>query len=107
VDGIKFVVDQLKAIPCSKLRVVFGMVKDKDIGKVLALLPKEAEYYFCKANLPRALDEKELQAQASAFGLLGNCYASVTEAYQFAERESIDTDVVFVGGSNFVVAELV
>ena len=107
VDGIKFVVDQLKAIPCSKLRVVFGMVKDKDIGKVLALLPKEAEYYFCKANLPRALDEKELQAQASAFGLLGNCYASVTEAYQFAERESIDTDVIFVGGSNFVVAELV
>jgi dihydrofolate synthase/folylpolyglutamate synthase len=107
VDGIKYVMEQLKSIPSSKLRMVFGMVKDKDIGKVLALLPKEAEYYFCKANLPRALDEKELQAQASAFGLLGNCYESVTEAYQFAERESIDTDVVFVGGSNFVVAELV
>lgn len=106
VDGIKYVMEQLKAISCSKLRMVFGMVKDKDINKVLALLPKDAEYYFCKANLPRALDEKELQAQASTFGLMGNCYVSVAEAYQTAQSESLETDVVFVGGSTFVVAEV-
>jgi dihydrofolate synthase/folylpolyglutamate synthase len=106
VDGIKYVMEQLKSIPSSKLRMVFGMVKDKDISKVLALLPKEAKYYFCKANLPRALDEKEMQAQASVFGLMGNCYASVIEAYKAAQSESIDTDVVFVGGSTFVVAEI-
>lgn len=106
VDGIKYVMEQLKSIPSSKLRMVFGMVKDKDISKVLALLPKEAKYYFCKANLPRALDEKEMQAQASVFGLMGNCYASVIEAYKAAQSESIDTDVVFVGGSTFVVAEV-
>ena len=106
VDGIKYVMEQLKSIPSSKLRMVFGMVKDKDISKVLALLPKEAKYYFCKANLPRALDEKEMQAQASVFGLMGNCYASVIEAYKAAQNESIDTDVVFVGGSTFVVAEI-
>jgi dihydrofolate synthase/folylpolyglutamate synthase len=106
VDGIKYVMEQLKSIPSSKLRMVFGMVKDKDISKVLALLPKEAKYYFCKANLPRALDEKEMQAQAYVFGLMGNCYASVIEAYKAAQSESIDTDVVFVGGSTFVVAEI-
>ncbi len=106
VDGIKYVMEQLKSIPSSKLRMVFGMVKDKDISKVLALLPKEAKYYFCKANLPRAVDEKEMQAQASVFGLMGNCYASVIEAYKAAQSESIDTDVVFVGGSTFVVAEI-
>ncbi len=106
VDGIKYVMEQLKSIPSSKLRMVFGMVKDKDISKVLALLPKEAKYYFCKANLPRALDEKEMQAQASVFGLMGNCYASVNLAYQAAQGESIETDVVFVGGSTFVVSEV-
>ena len=106
VDGIKYVMEQLKAIPCSKLRMVIGMVKDKDISKVLALLTKEAEYYFCKANLPRALDEKDLQAQAATFGLMGNCYASVNLAYQAAQGESIETDVVFVGGSTFVVSEV-
>lgn len=107
VDGIKYVMEQLKAIRCSKIRMVFGMVKDKDISKVLALLPKEAEYYFCKANLPRALDEKELQAQAATFGLMGNCYASVNAAYQSAQKEASDSDVIFVGGSTFVVAEVV
>jgi len=107
VDGIKYVMEQLKAISCSKLRMVFGMVKDKDVSKVLALLPKEAEYYFCKANLPRALDEKDLQAQAATFGLVGNCYASVKEAYQAAKGEANDSDVIFVGGSTFVVAEVV
>ncbi len=107
VDGIKYVMRQLTSIPCKKLRMVFGMVKDKDIRKVLALLPKDAEYYFCKAKLPRALDEKDLQAQASSFGLLGNCYASVIEAYQAAQKESTDEDVIFVGGSTFVVAEVV
>jgi dihydrofolate synthase/folylpolyglutamate synthase len=107
VDGIKYVMEQLKAISCSKLRMVFGIVKDKDVSKVLALLPEEAEYYFCKANLPRALDEKDLQAQAATFGLVGNCYASVKEAYQAAQGEANISDVIFVGGSTFVVAEVV
>ncbi len=107
VDGIKYVMRQLTSIPCKKLRMVFGMVKDKDIRKVLALLPKDAEYYFCKAKLPRALDEKDLQTQASAYGLMGSTYPSVIEAYQAAQKESTDEDVIFVGGSTFVVAEVV
>lgn len=105
--GIKEVLHQLKTIPYQKLHFVFGVVKDKDVTTVLKLLPKDAIYYFCKANIPRSLDENELKETASTFGLAGSCYASVKEAVIAAQSNAKENDLVFVGGSTFVVAEAI
>ncbi len=105
-DGIKYVMAQLATLKYNKLHIVFGVVKDKDIKKILALLPSSATYYFCKANLPRALNEIELQVQAKQYNLLGQCYNTVLEAYSAAQTQAKKDDVIFVGGSTFVVAEV-
>lgn len=105
--GIRLIVEQLEQQTFERLHIVFGMVSDKKIDQVLALLPKNAIYYFTKAQIPRALDEHKLQAQASAFGLTGNAYATVTEALSAAKKAASTTDFIFVGGSNFVVAEII
>ena len=97
---------QIANIDCDKLRMVFGMVGDKDIDGVLSLLPCDAEYYFCKADIVRAMPEEEMQTKAAAHGLKGRCFDSVAEAYKAAISESSENDFVFVGGSSFVVADL-
>ena len=85
--------------------MVFGQVNDKDIGTILALLPKEATYYFCKANIPRGLDADELKIQAESWGLTGNSYGSVRKALAAARKDAGSDDLIFIGGSTFVVAE--
>ncbi len=107
VAGIKEIVAQLKGLKYRKMRVVMGMVDDKNIDGVLALMPEFAVYYFAQANIPRALAKEKLQEQAKMYGLFGKVYDSVTEALQNAINEASKEDVVFVGGSTFVVAEVV
>ncbi len=103
--GIKEVLNQLKTIPYKKLHFVFGIVKDKDPATVLKLLPKDATYYFSKANIPRSLDENELMEIAAGFGLKGKAYPNVKEALESARSNASENDIVFVGGSTFIVAE--
>ena len=103
--GIQEVLNQLKTIPYKKLHFVFGVVKDKDPATVLKLLPKEAAYYFCKANIPRSLDENELMEIAAGFDLKGSAYPNVKEALKSARSNASENDLVFVGGSTFIVAE--
>ena len=103
--GIREVVGQLNQTPHKHLHMVFGQVNDKDIGTILALLPKEATYYFCKANIPRGLDADELKIQAESWGLTGNSYGSVRKALAAARKDAGSDDLIFIGGSTFVVAE--
>ncbi len=105
--GIIEVVSQIKKTPHKKLHIVFGVVNDKDPGIVLQHLPKKATYYFCKANLPRALNAMELAAIAMKFGLEGNVYPSVKIALKAAQTGALRGDLVFVGGSTFIVAEAI
>ncbi len=107
VGGFEYIVKQLTRQQYKTLRIVIGMVNDKDINGVLALLPKDAKYYFTKAKVTRALQPEELQEKAKEYGLNGNCYPSVTEAYEAAVKEASTDDFIFIGGSCFVVAEVV
>ncbi len=105
-EGIEVVVSQIRKIPFEKLHFVFGMVNDKDLALILPLLPAEAVYYFCKPDIPRGIDAELLQEHASRFGLRGNAYSSVTVAYRAAMSSAGRNDLVFAGGSTFVVAEI-
>ncbi|MCU0432260.1 MAG: bifunctional folylpolyglutamate synthase/dihydrofolate synthase [Bacteroidia bacterium] len=105
--GIKEVLRQIKATPHAQLHIVFGMVNDKDVNKVLKLLPQKAVYYFCAARLPRALAARELQSAAREFGLHGKVYRSVKQAVSAARKAANAHDLVYVGGSTFVVAEAI
>lgn len=105
--GIRYVMEQLQALPHRKLHVVLGMVSDKDVDAILPLFPADAVYYFTNAQIPRALKAELLQEKAAAFGLKGRSYVSVKSAYKAAIRNAKADDVVFVGGSTFVVAEVV
>ena len=104
--GIGEVVNQLKKYSYSKLWMVIGMVNDKDISKVLDLLPKEANYIFCQASIPRAMDAHELARKGNEKGLIGQVIPTVTEAFEFARKNADSDDLIFVGGSTFVVAEI-
>jgi dihydrofolate synthase/folylpolyglutamate synthase len=104
--GIGEVVNQLKKYSYSKLWMVIGMVNDKDISKVLDLLPKEANYIFCQASIPRAMDAYELARKGNEKGLIGQVIPTVTEALEFARKNASPDDLIFVGGSTFVVAEI-
>jgi dihydrofolate synthase/folylpolyglutamate synthase len=105
-DGIRAVVGQLKQTPYKKLHIVLGVVADKDMSKVLALLPTDARYYFTRASIPRAMDENELKRQALAFGLIGEPFPTVSEAMKSAQKNAAPEDLIFVGGSTFVVGEI-
>lgn len=105
-DGISEVVKQIGQTPFRKLHIVFGMVSDKDPQGVLKLLPKEAEYYFTKADIPRALAEDSLEAVACKMGLKGSKFHTVADAFKAAVGNAGKDDLVFVGGSTFVVAEV-
>ena len=104
--GITEVVQNINQTPHENLHLVIGMVKDKDISAVLALLPKDATYYFCQPQLERALPAKELAEQATSHQLKGKTFNSVAEALAAAKTNASANDLIFVGGSTFVVAEI-
>lgn len=105
--GLAFVLEQIAQTPHEKLHFVFGAVNDKEIGKILNMLPKKAVYYFCKADIPRGLDAADLSLAAKKVGLSGDAYPSVKAALKEARKRAGFNDLVFVGGSTFVVAEVV
>lgn len=106
IGGFQYIVPQILAQPCKQLRIVFGMVNDKDINAVLALMPKHALYYFTQASVARALPSHELQSLAAQHGLHGTTYSTVAEATQAALAEADKDDFIYVGGSSFIVADL-
>ena len=106
IDGIRYVTQQLKTIRYQKLHFVFGAVKEKSLDEIFQILPKEATYYFCQAKLPRALDAAELAKKASEFGLQGQVIPDVNEAKNSALKNAAKNDLIFIGGSTFVVAEI-
>ncbi len=106
-DGIQVIVSQLQKTTYKKLHMVIGAVNDKDVAGMLSKLPKKATYYFCKANIPRGLDAAVLKKNATKFGLKGKKFNSVNEALDAAKATAGKDDLIFVGGSTFVVAEVV
>ncbi|MFC4872010.1 bifunctional folylpolyglutamate synthase/dihydrofolate synthase [Negadavirga shengliensis] len=106
IDGVRAVVDQIKTMRYQQLYMVWGMVNDKDVDGVLALLPKKAHYIFCQAQLPRAMPADALKEKAKAFGIDGVAIDDVNEAIAYAKRKATPDDFIFVGGSTFVVAEI-
>ena len=105
VGGWEYLSKQLEQQTCRQLHIIFGMVSDKDLEGVLRLLPKKATYYFTKANNKRALSESTLQLEAMKFGLNGSTYPTVREAYTECMHNAMRDDVVFVGGSSYIVGE--
>jgi len=105
--GVKIVVDQLRQQSFDGLHIVWGMVGDKDAKAVLNLLPKEARYYWCKPAIPRGKGASELAEEAEQTGLMGRICESVEDALAAAKREANPEDLIFVGGSTFVVAEVI
>jgi dihydrofolate synthase/folylpolyglutamate synthase len=106
-EGIAEVMKNIAATPYDQLHFVIGMVNDKDHSKVLNMLPKDAIYYFCKPDIPRGLDAESLKQKAEDFGLYGLAYADVATAFAAAKQAGQPNDLVFVGGSTFVVAEVI
>ena len=103
--GLSYTVAQIEQQTCKTLRMVIGFVADKDISGILKLLPKHAVYYFCNAQSKRALPSPALQSAAANYGLSGNAYQSVKEAFAAANNDASPDDFIFLGGSNYVVAE--
>ena len=106
-EGIQEVLKNIAGTPYRQLHFVIGMVNDKDISKVLSMLPKDAIYYFCKPDIPRGLDAESLQQKASEFDLHGETHPTVKGAFESAQNKAAKDDLVFVGGGTFVVAEVV
>lgn len=105
-NGLEIVINQIQNENFEKLHFVLGVVNDKDLDEILPLFPKNATYYFCKPNIPRGLDAFILQQKAIGFNLNGKVYDSVSNAYQSAIESANKSDFIYVGGSNFVVAEV-
>ena len=105
-EGLRLVIDQLKKQHFKKLHIVLGFVKDKNIGKIVSLFPKTATYYFTKPSIERACDIELLQSQAKLNKLSGESYGTVKEAFAEAQSAAALGDFIFVGGSTFVVAEI-
>lgn len=105
--GLKLAMNQLNALKIKQLHLVLGMVNDKSIEKMLNFFPKDAKFYFCKPNIPRGLDVHILNQKATALGLKGKAYSSVKNALRAAKRNAKKKDVIYVGGSTFVVAEVI
>lgn len=104
-DGIREVVENLASVSYEQLHIVLGAMRDKDFAHMLPLLPKDAMYYFCSPAMPRAMPAKELKIAAESYGLAGAHYADVEEAIAAAKAAYREKDMIFIGGSNFVVAE--
>lgn len=105
-NGLEIVLNQIQKEKFDQLHIVLGVVNDKDLNEVLPLFPINATYYFCKPNLPRGLDATILQNKAADFKLTGNSFDSVSKAYAAAKNSAQKTDFIYVGGSTFVVAEV-
>jgi dihydrofolate synthase/folylpolyglutamate synthase len=106
-EGLSLVIDQILQQKFEELHLVLGFVKEKKLEGVMPLLPKNAIYYFCRPKIARGLDEKELKRYGEEYGLQGKAYSSVKKALEAAKRNASARDFIFVGGSNFVVAEVV
>ena len=107
IEGLSIVLKQLKRENYQNLHLVLGFVNDKKLEEILLLFPKKATYYFCKPNIPRGLDQQELKEKASSCSLFGKTYDSVKEAYESAAKNACSTDLIYIGGSTFVVAEII
>ncbi|NQY28088.1 MAG: bifunctional folylpolyglutamate synthase/dihydrofolate synthase [Flavobacteriaceae bacterium] len=105
-EGLELTMRQLLNEPCEELRIVFGVVSDKDLTTILPLLPKDAHYYFCSPDIFRAMSVDVLYKEAIDAGLSGVKYNSVNEAFSASKNHSFPNDVIYVGGSTFVVAEI-
>lgn len=105
-DGVRYVVEQLRSLGCP-LHIIFGMVSDKDVRHVLALLPPKARYYFTAARVARALPARELRGLAESYGLRGEAYPDISAALEAAKASATAGELIFVGGSNFLVADLI
>lgn len=106
VAGWEFLAPQIKAQECERKLIVFGMVDDKDINTVMDMLPKDADYYFCQASTHRAIPVERVAEIADAHGLKGEQYHTVKDAYEAAIKNATPDDFVFIGGSSYVVADL-
>ncbi|RKE91014.1 bifunctional folylpolyglutamate synthase/dihydrofolate synthase [Ichthyenterobacterium magnum] len=106
-EGLLYTMHQLKEQVYNELHIVIGFVNDKNLEDLLSLFPSEAKYYFCKANINRGLGVIELQKMFSSKGIKGKAYNSVNEAFKDAKEQAKDDDLIYVGGSTFVVAEII
>lgn len=106
-QGLAEVLNMINKLKFTKMHFVLGVVDDKDLTKMLNMLPKKATYYFCKANIPRGLSAEILKNKAAEFHLTGESYENVTLALHSAQKNARDSDLVFVGGSTFTVAEII
>ena len=105
-NGLEIVLNQIQKEKFNQLHIVLGVVNDKDLDEVLPLFPKNAIYYFCKPNIPRGLEASILEKKANQFGLTGKTYHSVSEAYKQAQESAAANDFIYIGGSTFVIAEI-
>ncbi|WP_396603071.1 bifunctional folylpolyglutamate synthase/dihydrofolate synthase [Algibacter sp. R77976] len=106
-EGLNYVMDQLLNENYKSLHIVFGVVSDKDLSSIVDVLPKKATYYFCKPNIPRGMDAEALKQKMFAQNIKGDAYNSVNEAYKTAFQAAEKDDFIFIGGSTFVVAEII
>lgn len=106
VGGWTYISRQLQLQKYNKLHIVFGMVNDKDVDGVMCLLPKNAHYYFTKPQSKRAIPEKDIQRKAMTHGLAGDCYNDVPSAYTAAKKIATPDDMIFIGGSSYIVSDL-
>ncbi len=104
-EGLEYVIRQIKETPRRSLHMVIGFVNDKDLTSVLPLFPHDATYYFTKASVPRAMDERLLMTEAAGYGLAGSCYPTVRAALDAAQAAAGKEDMIFIGGSTFIVAD--
>lgn len=106
-EGLRYTIDQLKKMSFRNLHIVFGVVNDKDLNSIIPLMPKRAKYYFCKPNVPRGMAANDLKQSYVNEGYEGNSFKSVKEALDTAITAANSNDLIYVGGSTFVVAEVV
>ena len=105
VGGWQYLGKQILKQPCKQLRMVFGMVDDKDIDTVCKLLPKDAIYYFTQATTHRAIPAEKVKEEGCLHGLHGQTFSSVKDAYEKALEDADESDFIFVGGSSYIVAD--
>lgn len=106
IGGFSYLIPQIESQKCDHLRIVFGMVNDKDVSGVLSMMPKNAKYYFTQASVHRALPAEDLKKIANKYGLQGDTFSTVGEAYKQALSDSSEDDFIYVGGSSYIVADL-
>ncbi|MBE7660898.1 folylpolyglutamate synthase/dihydrofolate synthase family protein [Tenacibaculum finnmarkense] len=105
-EGLIYTLAQLKNEQYKNLHIVLGVVSDKDLAAILPMFPQNARYYFCKPNIIRGLSEKKLKDTAEVFNLIGDLFGSVNEAFESAKTQANSEDCIYIGGSTFVVAEI-